>query len=73
VTSEDHQELHDLLVRLDEAINGERTGLKAVVGRLETKLDGHFTNHKRERNAILAAMSTAILSLVGMLYAVLVG
>ena len=54
---------HDLLLRLDESINGDETGLKAIVQRLETKLDKHFENHKRERNAIIAALGGAFIAL----------
>ena len=53
----------ELLVRLDESINGEGTGLKATVQRLDEKLDAHFGNHRRERNAIIAALATAIVAI----------
>ena len=60
---------HDLLLRLDESINGEETGLKALVERLNEKLDRHFDNHKRERNGIIAAMASAIIAVVTALLA----
>ena len=53
----------ELLVRLDESVNGKDTGLKDTIKRLEGKLDGHFNNHKRERNAIIFALGSALIAI----------
>ena len=59
---------HDLLQRLDEAINGKDSGIKDSIRRLEEKLDKHFDNHKRERSAIIVSLAAAITSLFGLIY-----
>ena len=63
---------HDILIRLDESING-KDGLKDVVQRLEIKLDDHFGNHRRERNAIIAALASAIAAVAIALISILTG
>ena len=64
-----HQDTdHDILLRLDESVNGEVTGLKALVQKVDQKLDEHFGNHKRERNAIIVALSSALIAIVLGLY-----
>ena len=58
---------HDILLRLDESVNGKDIGLKDTVLRLEKKLDSHFETHRKERNAIIAALGTGIASFVGLI------
>ena len=58
---------HDILIRLDESINGKE-GVIARLSDLDKKLDKHFSNHIRERNALVAALTTGIISLTGLIY-----